>query len=72
MSIFRAQKVNRILGGLAVMPWDVGLLNDDWLDAFSALVDDLPRAQAMVSAQEKSQAQWLKKQGYRGYLKAKR
>ena len=54
------------------MPWDVGLLNDDWLDAFSALVDELPNAQAMVKAQEQSQANWLKRQGDRGYLKGKK
>ena len=54
------------------MPWEVDSLNDEWMDTFMALADELPEAQAMVKAQEQSHADWLKKQGYRQYLKAKK
>ena len=41
--ILRAQKVNRVLGGAAVMPWEVDDLPDEWLDAFDGLTDGMER-----------------------------
>jgi hypothetical protein len=41
----RAQQINRTLGGLAVMPWEVDEIPDEWLAAFESLADELPQMQ---------------------------
>jgi hypothetical protein len=67
--IIRAQKINQVVGGAAVMPWEVDELPDEWMDAFAGIADDLPEVTAMVRAQEKVRDEWLKKSGYRSYAK---
>jgi hypothetical protein len=37
-----AQRINQASGGAFVAPWEVDQLPDEWIDAASALVDDLP------------------------------
>jgi hypothetical protein len=68
-NIFRAQKVNEVMGGMALMPWDVGDLPDEWMDVFCGLTDELPKLKAMSRQQEQTEAGWLAKNGYRNYLK---
>lgn len=41
----QAQMVNRVLGGYAVGPWDVGELPADWMDVFRGLENELPGMQ---------------------------
>lgn len=67
--IIRAQKVNQVVGGAAVMPWEVDELPEEWLDLFSGMVDELPRMNEMVKEQEKTRDEWLKKSGYRKYAR---
>lgn len=67
--IIRAQKINQVVGGAAVMPWEVDELPDEWMDAFTGMVDDLPAVTAMVKAQEKTRDEWLKKNEYRKYAR---
>ena len=69
--IFRAQKINQAMGGLAVMPWQVDGIDDDWLEVFRALADELPGFIEMVKSQQNAQSGWLNRQGYRSYLKGK-
>jgi len=57
------------MGGLAVMPWEVEEIADEWLEALTRLADDLPKMQVMLKNQERNREAWLKKQNYRGYLK---
>lgn len=64
-----SQKINQVLGGAVVMPWEVDQVNEEWMDAFSALIDELPKVQEMVKSQDRNREAWLKKQDYRGYLK---
>lgn len=42
--IFLAQRINQLMGGAAVMPWEVRLLPDEYLMAFEGLIYDLPEA----------------------------
>jgi len=41
--ILRAREINEAFGGLAVMPWEVDDLPEEWLDAVRALMKELPR-----------------------------
>jgi hypothetical protein len=53
VDILRAQRINGIMGGVAVMPWEVDQLPGDWQDAFDALAVDFPqmrKGQAEVEA----------------------
>lgn len=38
-----AQRINRVMGGVAVMPWELDVMPDEWLQAFEAISDDLPK-----------------------------
>jgi hypothetical protein len=67
--IIRAQKINRVVGGAAVMPWEVDELPDEWMDAFTGIADDLPEVTAMVRAQEQTRDEWLRKNDYRKYAR---
>lgn len=53
VAILQAQLVNRLMGGVMVTPWNVDELPNDWLDAFDALVWELPsmrEGQAKINA----------------------
>jgi hypothetical protein len=53
VDILRAQRINGIMGGAFVSPWEVEDLPGEWLDAFDALAVDLPqmrKGQAEVEA----------------------
>lgn len=43
VQISRAQRINRAMGGIVVLPWEVDQVPDEWLMAFEALSDRLPR-----------------------------
>ncbi len=42
VDILRAQRINQIMGGAFISPWEVDELPAEWLDAFDALAVDLP------------------------------
>jgi hypothetical protein len=67
--IIRAQKINQVVGGAAVMPWEVDELPDEWLDVFVGMVDELPALMDLVKEQEKAREEWLKKNEYRKYAR---
>jgi len=67
--IIRAQKINQVVGGAAVMPWEVDELPEEWIDLFNGMVDELPAVTRMVEEQEQARGEWLKKSGYRAYAK---
>jgi len=67
--IIRAQKINQVVGGAAVMPWEVDELPEEWLDLFSGMVDELPAVRQMVQEQESMRQEWLKKNEYRKYAR---
>lgn len=67
--IIRAQKINQVMGGAAVMPWEVDELPEEWLDLFSGMVDELPEMNRMVKEQESTREAWLRKNEYRKYAK---
>ncbi len=35
--ILQAQAINRMVGGAAVMPWEIDLITDEWLMSFEAM-----------------------------------
>ena len=39
MSILLAQKINNLSGGSVIAPWEVNELPDDWLDAFTEMME---------------------------------
>lgn len=65
--IIRAQKINKVVGGAAVMPWEVDELPEEWLDLFTGMVDELPEVSRMVKEQESAREAFLKKNEYRKY-----
>ncbi len=67
--ISRAQKINQVLGGIAVLPWEVDEIPDEWMDVFTGMVDELPAMTTMVKEQERMRSSWLEKNGYRKYLR---
>lgn len=67
--IIRAQKINQVIGGAAVMPWEVDELPEEWLDLFTGMVDELPAVSRMVKNQEDARQEWLNRSGYRSYTK---
>ncbi len=69
--IIRAQKINQVMGGAAVMPWEVDELPEEWIDLFNGMVDELPAMAKMVQEQEQARGEWLNKSGYRSYAKKK-
>jgi hypothetical protein len=69
IKIIRAQQINHVVGGAAVMPWEVDELPEEWLDLFTGMVDELPAMTAMVKAQEKTRDEWLRKNEYRKYAR---
>lgn len=67
-AVFLAKKANEVMGGAAIMPWDVENLPDEWLDVFCGLADELPGLQEMNKNQARVRQDWLAKNGYRSYL----
>jgi hypothetical protein len=67
--IIRAQKINQVIGGAAVMPWEVDELPEEWLDLFTGMVDELPAVSRMVKNQEDARQEWLRKNEYRKYAR---
>jgi len=67
--IIRARKINQVIGGAAVMPWEVDELPEEWLDLFSGMVDELPAMIELVKEQEKAKDEWLRKNEYRKYAR---
>lgn len=63
--ILRAQRINRLLGGVVVLPWELDEIPDDWLTAFELLSDDMPRLQkgltALDAAFSRAKAKFTKK-----------
>jgi hypothetical protein len=54
VDILRAQRINGIMGGAFILPWEVDDMPGDWQDAFDSLAVDLPqmrKGQAEVDAQ---------------------
>lgn len=64
--ILRAQQINRAMGGIAVLPWELDQLPEEWLLAFELLNDDLPvmreGMRELDAAFEKSKARFNRKQ----------
>jgi len=67
--IIRAQKINQVVGGAAVMPWEVDELPEEWIDLFNGMVDELPAVTQMVEEQKQARSEWLNKNEYRKYAK---
>jgi hypothetical protein len=42
-SIVKAQRINQMLGGMAVYPWELGMLPDEWMDAFMMMAFSMPK-----------------------------
>lgn len=58
IQIFKARKINSVLGGAAVMPWEVNEWPKEWIDAICSLVDDLPGMEEMERARQKYMTDW--------------
>lgn len=64
--ILIAQQINRTLGGIAVLPWELDQLPEEWELAFEMLIDDLPKMrsgmQELDAAFERSKAKFARRQ----------
>lgn len=55
VDISRSRKINKVLGGAFVAPWEVASLSEEWLDAFDGLYEyekDVARAEKQKAAAE--------------------
>lgn len=68
-AVLKAQKINAVLGGAVVTPWQCAEIPEEWMDVMVGFADELPGLRATVKNQEQAHSAWLQKQGYRSYLK---
>lgn len=61
-----ARRINQAAGGTVVAPWEVGQLPDEWIDAATAIIEELPGMQdARAKVAERIRAWREKHPGYR-------
>ncbi len=64
-AVFTARDINRLCGGVVVTPWTIyETLNDEWLDIFEMMSQDLPVMQAGQQRVEEIHDKWRKEQGF--------
>ena len=61
--VLLARRVNQVLGGPFVAPWDVGQLPEEFIDIVEGLVEDLPGYAAARAMTDKRAETW--RQGLR-------
>ena len=59
--IIMARKINGVLGGALIAPWEVDQLDDCTIDTIMAWADDLPRYRAVKKQNEADAAAWRAK-----------
>lgn len=75
-AVWKARKINRVLGDTVVMPWSLGDLDEEWTDVLNSLFDyetrerDVAIAEARAkNAFEQVLAGKRAAHGYRSYLR---
>ena len=68
LRIDRAKLINSIMGGIAVLPWEIDELPDEWIVPFEALLTDYSEARKSMVEIEGIKAAWrAKHKTYRKY-----
>jgi hypothetical protein len=64
-AILMAQKINSLLGGYVISPWDLDKIPEDWMAAFNGLLTRLPRYQKTQNEVKSYLKNWEK--SHKGY-----
>lgn len=65
LQINLAHLINQYLGGAVIAPWEVGQLNDEWVDTFHGLAFDLQDYKKGTRQVEDLFAKWRQGMNYR-------
>lgn len=71
-AVLRAQKINLVMGGARIMPWEVDEIPLEWQQLLYGFADDLPDMQKTAKEQSEIAQSWRNRHGYRSYLKGKK
>ncbi len=66
--VWRAQRINRYMGGMVVSPWTVDELDEEWVNVFDAIFSagERHKEQARINGIFEK---WRKSVGYRDWMK---